>query len=129
MTSCRQLRQFMFKASCVAHNHYSQNLWIKSKNYYTGFWASADFSGAFFTHVHYQKNSLSIQLMQFSLHKWRNSFTHAFCCGFGSHGSLQDLKTCTSQGLGILLFLTYSASIFWIKKRKKTLIFGLVNIV
>ena len=26
----------------------------------------------------FSKNSLNIQLMWFSLHKWRNSFTHAF---------------------------------------------------
>ena len=38
---------------------------------YTGFLAPADFSGAGFT-------CANIQLMQFLLHKRRNSFTHAF---------------------------------------------------
>ena len=44
---------------------------------YNGSLAPADFSGAVFTCAHFQKNNPNIQLMQFSLHKLRNSFTHA----------------------------------------------------
>ena len=45
---------------------------------YTGSLAPVDFSSAVFTCMHFQKIAKNVRLMRFSLHRWRNSFTHAF---------------------------------------------------
>ena len=81
---------------------------------YTGSLASADFSGCVFHSCAFSKNSPNIQLMWFSLYKWRNSFTHAFWvtndfkyCRFGPCGFLPSLKKSTIQGPVYIFSLFY----------------------
>ena len=76
--------EFIFNLLCYDHT-----CWIRLKP--SGFWSvsgknskkstvslsPADFSGALSLVCMFSKNSLNIQLMLFSLYKWRNSFTHA----------------------------------------------------
>ena len=69
-----QLRQLHYiqERTPIAEQYIS-----KIKIVYTGSLSSPDFKGAFFNHGHFQKITRIFSLCPFSLHNWRNFFTHA----------------------------------------------------
>ena len=78
---CCGLRQIIALHSThhkIVHRGILSSVLFLSPISYTRSLAPVDFSGMVFTCAHFQKRSPNIQFIQFSLHYWRNSFTHAF---------------------------------------------------
>ena len=73
-----QILPMLLNQPCVSFRCQWSTCLVALKNWYTGSLALADFSSVVFTCTHFSPSSPNIQLMWFSLNKWRNSLTHSF---------------------------------------------------